>query len=640
MAVLLYHVKVPGFQSGYVGVDVFFVLSGYLITRILAAPERERSLHSLGDFYTRRARRILPALFAVVALTTVVAYLLLLPPDLIRFGRYVAATSLLLSNAASWAEGGYFILGYVVVALNHLWSIAVEEQFYLIYPLVLWLVLRYRPQRKLAILVGVGLVSLAVCIWASYRHPTANYYFSGSRAWELLLGAVVALSIGESSFRAPPRWAREAIAGVSLIALCAAISMYGSSVRYPGAYTLVPCLATAALLAMNGMGPTVAGRLLSLRPVVFTGLISYSLYLWHWPLLTFVKYYTIEDPGPAISVASVVAVYLLAALSWKFVEQPVRNRRVLARRSHLWWSAGAATLLLLLTGMGLWHSNGFPQRFSPEVRRVLEGTAGLHVDTYRCLTLSLAQIESGELCRYEAGGGSKRRMVIWGDSHAMALLPAYQTLARVHKVDLYVGGAPACAPLLDVVNAQRAERQRNHCADLSSAMVVAIRHLNPQYVVLNSHWNFGYSTLQPRPVFLLRPAESLFRQGLERTLKAIDAPGRTVVAMLDAPQLDYIVPYAMAMAHHRGIRDDFISIPRAVAFAQSHAVDSDIQALELRGLVHTFDLKEILCRGERCLFKSAGRPLYRDNNHISLFGADYLADALEPWFEKLVSAGP
>ncbi|HEY7295316.1 MAG TPA: acyltransferase, partial [Dehalococcoidia bacterium] len=394
LAVILFHAGVPGFAGGYVGVDVFFVISGYLITQLLSAPHPGGAARQLGEFYVRRARRILPALLVMCAAAALIGWLLLLPGELVDLGEYLAGAAVFASNMTEW-HGGYFVRAFAD-PLRHLWSIAVEEQFYLLYPLLLLLLTRYLPRRRTAALASLGLSSLLLCAWAAYAHPAVNYYAAPTRAWELLLGAVLQ-SAGLRALR--PRWANELLAALAALTLAACVHLYvPGRFPYPSVYTLLPCAATAALLATGGEGSSYVNRVLAWPPLVFVGLISYSLYLWHWPLLRFAGYYHVTPLGGATRAALLALIVLLSIASWRYVEQPVRRRRVLQGTRALVLAAALASAAIALTGLVLWLSDGFPRRFPPELRALLDEPKGPLIA--RCMDKSLDAIRAGGWCAF------------------------------------------------------------------------------------------------------------------------------------------------------------------------------------------------------------------------------------------------
>jgi peptidoglycan/LPS O-acetylase OafA/YrhL len=380
------HGGIPGFGGGYVGVDVFFVISGYLITRLLEESRDESARRALGTFYVRRMRRILPALLVTCLVTAIVAVALFTPDELVNVGKYLAATPVLLSNVATWSErSGYFAPDVRQLPLSHLWSISVEEQFYLIYPLLVIAITRYAlPYRRLTLVV-LASVSLSLCIWVSHYKPLANYFFAPTRAWELLLGATLAIG---GTPRIGHRIVTEGLAAASLVGIAIAVHLYTAQTLYPGTATMLPCLATAALLATGSSPqPALVNRLLSWPPLVFVGLISYSLYLWHQPLLAFVSYYRIAPLTPAATAVPLAVTLLVAAASWRLIERPVRARLFMKSTRTLLAGMGVGSAVILLIGLVLWNSEGFPHRFPPEARGLIVSMNG-SPELVRCVEIA------------------------------------------------------------------------------------------------------------------------------------------------------------------------------------------------------------------------------------------------------------
>jgi peptidoglycan/LPS O-acetylase OafA/YrhL len=344
LSVVFFHAEVPGFRGGFLGVDVFFVISGYLITQVLMPPGEQSLWSQLAQFYLRRCRRILPALFALLFVVTPIAAAILRPADLRNYGRYLTFTSLFLTNVAAWTDHAR---GWP--PLIHLWSIGVEEQFYLVYPLVLTLAV---GTRSVWIIWLAAMASFALCIWASYAVPLANFYLTPFRAWELLCGAALALSAA----RIHSRLGNELLAFISVLVIGVAIYAYSPATRYPGICAMPVCVAAAALLATGHDQKTLVARLLSFPPLVVTGLISYSLYLWHVPVLALIYYRTGGSVHGLHTALLIGAIWLLAFASWAMVERPIRSRRWLGCNRRFLIAAVAANLLLGCAGLFLWRA--------------------------------------------------------------------------------------------------------------------------------------------------------------------------------------------------------------------------------------------------------------------------------------------
>ncbi len=330
LPVILYHAGVEFFSGGFVGVDVFFVISGFLITGIIKS-EVDAGRFSVINFYERRARRILPAFFMIVAVTAGVGWFTMLPEDYQGFAASAIASALFVSNMFFWAQAdNYFDAPAETKPLLHTWSLAVEEQFYLIFPVailvIMFFISRYRRKDAMLVLIiaAATLLSFAVAVWATSHKPVAAFYWLPSRAWELMLGSLLALGAVKPARR---QWHAEAAAFIGVAFIVAAIFGYSRTTPFPGLSALLPTLGAAGILyaGLDGRA-TVAGRGLSLLPFHFVGLISYSLYLWHWPLIVFNKIYFGEETSPAVVAGVILASFVLATLSWRYVEGPFRKK--------------------------------------------------------------------------------------------------------------------------------------------------------------------------------------------------------------------------------------------------------------------------------------------------------------------------
>ena len=289
LPVVLFHFGFSTFAGGFVGVDVFFVISGFLITSLIVV-EIDESRFSIVRFYERRIRRIFPALFLVIIVTSIASAIILLPNDLKRYAKSVVAADWFFSNFEFWREAGYFDVDAHQKPLLHTWSLAVEEQFYLIFPPFLLLAARYLRRRYLLIIMPIFVLSLTFSIWAVYAKPSLAFYLTPSRMWEIMLGAWLALIPWEAGkrFIPPSGYGLLTLLGIGMIAY--GVFTFSANTPFPGAMALLPC-GGAALVIFGGQNhPSMVSRLLATGPLVFVGKISYSLYLWHWPLIVLAAY--------------------------------------------------------------------------------------------------------------------------------------------------------------------------------------------------------------------------------------------------------------------------------------------------------------------------------------------------------------
>ncbi len=329
LPVVLYHADFAWFSGGFVGVDVFFVISGYLISLIILS-EIKAGQFSLIGFYERRARRILPALFALMMVVTPFAWLVMMPHQFKDYAQSLVATSLFSANVLFWLESGYFELASELKPLLHTWSLAVEEQFYFIYPLVVLLVVKYWRSALPAVLCIVLVLSFAAAHHLVSASPNANFYLPFSRAWELALGAMAAYFVlrrGLPNYRCNSLLA---IGGVLMIV--ASISFLDADTPFPGAYA-IPAVLGSGLIILFAQPSNFVGRTLSFGPIVAIGLVSYSFYLWHFPVFAITRLWLNAEPSTPMYAVLIVLSYALAVLSYRFIETPFRNREGIPRRA-------------------------------------------------------------------------------------------------------------------------------------------------------------------------------------------------------------------------------------------------------------------------------------------------------------------
>lgn len=377
LPVILFHAGVTQMSGGYIGVDVFFVISGFLITGILVR-ELNAGQFSLLGFYERRARRILPALFLVLLVTALVGAFVMLPYELAALGRGILAVLLFVSNVLFWRESGYFAAASELNPLLHTWSLAVEEQYYILFPLALAACWRWFPRGVVPLMVLVTVGSLALAEFLSVRMPSANFYLLPTRAWELLAGSLTALFLLRR--RAPEGWLAEALGIAGLGAIVFAILTYDAATPFPSLWALVPVLGTVAIIVAASPG-TLVGKLLGTAPFVGIGLISYSAYLWHQPLFAFARLLDPDHhPQQGIMLILAVVALVLAWLSWRFVERPFRRRDAFTRGRIFALSGLTSAAFAAIAAVAI-VTGGLPQRY-PEEKRAWVSTGPLEYGDY------------------------------------------------------------------------------------------------------------------------------------------------------------------------------------------------------------------------------------------------------------------
>jgi peptidoglycan/LPS O-acetylase OafA/YrhL len=440
LSVLAFHIGLNRFQGGFVGVDVFFVISGYLISSAIFA-EISASRFTIIGFYERRIRRILPALFAMLAASTIAAALYLLPRELVDYSKSMLAATGSASNIYFWWHSGYFDTP-TSKPLLHTWSLAVEEQFYLSFPLFLLLVRRFFAGRLRAAVVLLFFASLVASCAVVLRSPDTAFYMPYTRAWELLLGTLLSLRL----FPTP-----EPVVLRNLATLCGigmilwSVLFYSQETLFPGFNALLPCVGSALIIWAGEAGESLVGEALSWRPVVFIGLISYSLYLWHWPIIvlrrmgvlggvggiSFGNHSALLSPHRFDMLVEVVLSFVLAVLSWKFVEKPFRIGALRLSGRPLFALAGGVMLVLLGVAGGTILAQGFTWRFpnkALQVASALDSQSGpqyMRVGT--CFITTEYHIESYDYGTCLREDKEKKNYLLLGDSHSAMLWSALDT---------------------------------------------------------------------------------------------------------------------------------------------------------------------------------------------------------------------
>jgi peptidoglycan/LPS O-acetylase OafA/YrhL len=357
IAVILCHAGIHSFSGGYVGVDIFFVISGFLITSIIKRDMMEAKF-SLYRFYERRARRILPALMLVTAVTMPFAWLLMFPHFFMSFAQSIVATFLFANNKLLAITGGYWDLEADLKPFLHTWSLGVEEQFYVIFPIIMIILWKFGRSWQLSTITFICVASFIAAEIGRFQFPSINFFLSTSRAWELLVGCLAAY------FQMRPRRFDNALSFAGLAAILASIVLFDENTPSPSPYILLPVLGATAILLFSRSG-TVAYWLLSFPLCVGIGLISYSAYLWHQPIFALSRVASLDPPTPLLMIGLTLLSFGLGVLSWKYVEQPFRNRRIVSL--HMFVSIGLPLYLLMIAlGSLVYMNNGFPRHTFPK----------------------------------------------------------------------------------------------------------------------------------------------------------------------------------------------------------------------------------------------------------------------------------
>jgi peptidoglycan/LPS O-acetylase OafA/YrhL len=632
-AVVVYHADHRWLPGGFTGVDVFFVISGYLITKLIAE-DLAADRFSFARFYERRARRILPALVAVMLATSLAAYAWLLPNELKRYGESLVATTLFASNIYFWTITDYFSAPPDATPLLHTWSLAVEEQFYLLFPLVVVALARVSRQSGSFVLWGMLLGSLLMAEWGAQNKPIAAFYLGPTRAWELLCGAVLALG-RVPAIRHP--LLGEALGVLGLASIAAGTVLLSQESTFPGVTALLPCLGAALVIHSGEHRSTLVSRLLSLRGFVFVGLISYSLYLWHWVFFVFARHLAMRELHVPELLGLIALSVLVSALSWRFIEQPFR-RGSAARASaapapapaaspqRVFALAAVASGALAALGVALVALEGWPGRLNAQALAFAEGQSSVWTQRAEC---------EGLICEVGTPSPGAPRILLWGDSHAAALAPALGAVAADQAIAPIVAFKISCPPLVGYRNFGK---QPIDCAPFVDDVLRFVAERNVRHVVLHARWPWYVEGTRNEqitaPHAQLAPGrydpdanEQAFATLLGRTIDALQARGARVTIVTSVPEVGVDAPELLARHALRGAalpQVDAAQFERRTARAHA-AIDAAIAA---RPDVEARHPSALLCRDGGCVLAHDGRALYHDDDHLSIEGARHVREAL------------
>ena len=634
LTVVFYHYGVPPFTGGFVGVDVFFVISGFLITSLIHAEMAEKRF-SVAQFYERRIRRIFPALFTVLAASTVLSLIFLFPNDLRHFAQSLEATIVFGSNFLFRNTAGYWDVAARHKPLLHTWSLAVEEQYYLLFPAILFFAGKGGEWLQRAIIAVIFVVSLAMSIVVVRHDPTSAFYLLPYRAWELMLGGLIAVG----GIAAPGnRILREMLCFAGLALIFFAAFAYSPDTPFPGAAALVPCLGTA-LLIYAGQGESAVSSLLAAAPMRGVGLISYSLYLWHWPLLVFARYARFGDLPAWETIGLIALSVVLAALSWRFVELPFRDRANFSRRG-IFIIAVIATAIGFGLGFALDRARGLPQRYPKSIQTMLtvEGNEAVPA-VYRCLGKPARFDADAMECRFgEPEVGTS--FALWGDSYAemyMSVL-AKSAIARVRGG--FLATHHACPPMLGV-----ASSKSRGCRRFNDHVLQEIAsNPNIKLVILAAAWaksavGTPYGVEDSGDVYLTDTAHprngstaqdaTVFAEGFERLIQKLTASGKHVAIIASLPETGWEVPETLArIALAHSAMD--IRPPLRVFLARQKPVLDVFAAMKAHYGVVVVYPHMVLCASGRCAVESNGAALYRDFEHLTYPATGLIAPLLDP----------
>ncbi|ENO98912.1 acyltransferase family protein [Thauera phenylacetica] len=641
LPVIFFHAGYESFSGGFVGVDVFFVISGYLITKIILS-DLEHGRFSIVGFYERRARRILPALFFVMLVCLPFAWRWLLPGDMKDFSQSLVAVVAFSSNLLFWKESGYFDVAAELKPLLHTWSLAVEEQYYLFFPVFLMLAWRIGKGPILLIMGLLTLGSLVLAEWGVRSDPALAFYLLPTRGWELLVGAFVAFYLSSKAGVAPRRDVAEAGGLLGFLLLVYSVFTFDEATPFPGLSALVPTAGTALVILCSSPA-TAVGRWLGSEVAVGIGLISYSAYLWHQPLFAFLRHRSLTEPSGSLFFAMALTSLFLAYLTWRFVETPFRNKAKTSR-SLIFGGASAGLAFFGLVGVIGHVTDGYFGRNPDDAALLIQKTAR---ETGRSKECWEKLRESGSLEGACVLGDDSKPLTfaLFGDSHAATLANQMDLHARRSGVSGYDFTYIACSPIRHGSDAKNDANSRV-CSDLRRDFFDRLERGGlPRTIVVFARWTLrversrfdngeggvelGEDDPWIVPGYLATGYVETLGESIKSSVMEMIAAGHRVVLVYPAPEMGWSVPLQLVRAvQYRGVLNDHDASVSLDVFRERNKRTYRIldEIGEHEGLVRVRPA-EFFCDTyvrERCVGNVSGLPLYYDDDHLSNFGAGFV----------------
>lgn len=623
LAVIFFHAGFPLFGGGFVGVDIFFVISGYLITSIIY-PEIQAGNFSFTNFYARRVGRIIPPLFLVMLLCIPFACFYLLPTHLKEFGRSLIYIPLFVSNIFFMRQSGYFDSDVDIKPMIHSWSLAVEEQYYLIFPALLYLIYKFNKQLLLPILSLLALASFLLIIFPHFDSP-ATYFLLPTRAWELLLG--VFLAIYSEKFTFDENYNKRIGPYLSLIGLvfiAYSVFFIDRNQPFPSFITLLPTTGTA-LIIYSSYEKNYVNRFLSSKCLVGIGLISYSLYLWHQPIFAFTRYIKFSEPSPLIFIFLITITFVFAYLSWRFVEKPFR-RMVLKNREFIFTFYLILSLLFVLFGLWVEKEKGFVARF-PELRDL------------RVLPVSCHNPKNG-VCVFNGASNKLPTFAVFGDSHALAMMPMFSKIADTNQYSYAYSARHSCPPLLNVHNLKESDTDDGCFQENNDRLDFIASHPSIKKVFFIARWsvytdgnyegnNIQFLGLMKDDLHNKETSRQAFESSLVQTVDAYKKLGVKVYFVKQVPLQNLNVSqYCYFIKRKTMVKEEIDQLIYSKSISHNmhqrlQAFSSGkIDAMRERNAVETVNLDDLFCDGRICRMARGPEAYYYDKDHLSPLGAN------------------
>lgn len=623
--VILFHAGFDLFSGGFAGVDVFFVISGYLITTVLL-DDMVAGTFSFSSFYERRARRLLPALFFVLLACLPFAWAWMLAAHLSDFAASIFSTATFLSNFYFFSQVDYFSANAEMQPLLHMWSLAVEEQYYLLFPPALLAAFTLWKMKAIWLVASFTALSFFIAEYALYEGAERSFFFTGSRIWEIGAGSLAAFLINKRGVTP-----NNGLAFLGFIAIWIAFLSYDKSTPFPGRYALLPVLGTTLLILYAGTGTWVA-RLLGMPVFVGIGLISYSAYLWHQPIFAFTRLRLIHEPSWQIMLTLSLSVLVIAAFSWRFIEQPFRGKSPwLPKRIHVYLASTTGLLFFITIGIWVYSMNGLPERLPLNVSKLEKMTS---LRNASCIS------KNSNICVIGAINHSYDT-IMFGDSHAAAYASGFQEHLESNNISIgTVNGG--CAPIIYYMKHNPSKRDAECSQLMSEQLFLAANNSSIDRIILSAEWAYyihgwryesRFSSYRYGPSLNTNMDQnpSEFKQAFLATIALLQSNGKQIFVIEPLPEYSLRPPEALAKIEWHGGKVESL-LMTVTEYRNRNNLFSEILGLSELREVRAVNVAQFFCDETVCwpYAEIEGQivPLYSDGNHLNAFGIDSVAKSI------------
>ena len=651
LPVILFHAGFELFGGGFVGVDVFFVISGYLITSIIIS-EMGHDNFSLINFYERRARRILPALFFVMLASLPFAWFWLTPGDLKDFGQSLIAVATFSSNILFWIESGYFATASELKPLLHTWSLAVEEQYYILFPLFLMIFWNLPKKYLLLLLALIFILSLGFSEWASKNISSANFYLLPTRGWELLIGVFLAFYLQKNQYIKSPA-INQILSLLGFAMIVYSIAIYDKNTPFPSFYALVPTVGTA-LLILTAVPQTLIHKILSARIIVGIGLISYSAYLWHQPILAFARHRLLGEISEIVLLLLCLSSLIMAYISWRWVEKPFRDKQKMSRKTVFSFSL-AGILFFCLIGSMINQADGFNTRFSKEFIELEKLKADSVLSTSQCNDAKNDNLDIELILKNCKFGDPENEPIfaIFGDSHARALVPGLSLVSKELKISGLNLASTACFPTLGDGGYIPKDKNQERCLKMRKLIINLIENKKlPKNLYLAARWPLTYQGSRfDNMEGGIEPGKGVIYQNtytndygtiegitkeLDETINILQQAGINITIIYPIPEVGWDPLKRLLLKYIYNPEEKIDALHASTSFEvfkeRNKSTLNALNKLVYKNNILKYEPHILFCNLQesigRCITQKNQILLYYDDDHVSIEGAKLIAKEL------------